>query len=229
MRKYLKYFSSFILIPFTRWYLRKERKFSYEGINIVVQPGVFHPGLFYSTKFLLSHLNAHNLSGKKLIEVGCGSGLISIWSAKKGAEVVALDISKVAIENTFANAERNHVTFSVIHSDLFSSVEKDFFDWIVINPPYYAKKAKLESEFAWYCGENFEYFQSLFQQLPHYSNDSTQTIMVLTKGCDLESIFSIGKKNGFKFELISEKEVLFDEKDYLFKLKKSNSSPASQV
>jgi release factor glutamine methyltransferase len=229
MRRYLKYFSSFILVPFTRWYLRKERKFSYDGIALIVKPGVFHPGLFYSTKFLLSHLKLSDVTGKELIEVGCGSGLISIWAAKHNAIVTAIDISKVAIENTSINAKHNHVQFPVIQSDLFTAVDQQIFDWIVVNPPYYAKNAKTESEFAWYCGENFEYFESLFQQLPKYSNDSTQILIVLTKGCDLESIISVGNKCGIGFELIREKDVLFDEKDYLFRLKKSNSSPATQV
>lgn len=229
MSKYLKYFSSFILIPIARWYLRKERQFSYENIKISVKPGVFHPGLFYSTKFLLSYLKSQVIAEKKLIEVGCGSGLISIWAAKQRADVTAIDISKTAIENTSVNAKRNHVTFSIIQSDLFSSVAQQNFDWIVINPPYYAKKVNTESELAWHCGENFEYFESLFQQLPKYSNNSTQTVMVLTKGCDLESIFSVGKKYGISFDLIHEKKVLFDEKDYLFRLKIINSSLSNQV
>lgn len=229
MRKYLKYFSSLFLVPFTRWYLHKERKFTYDDIQIVVKPGVFHPGMFYSTKFLLSYLESQTLSGKSLIEVGCGSGLISIWAAKQKAHVTAIDISKLAIENSSVNAQKNAVYLNIHESDLFKSVERQIFDWIVINPPYYAKEPKTESDFAWYCGTNFEYFESLFRQLPEYSNQHTKTVMVLTKGCDLDSIFSIGKKNGFDFELIQEKEVLFDEKDYLFLVKKSNSSRASQA
>jgi release factor glutamine methyltransferase len=229
MRKYLKYFSSFILIPFTRWYLRKERQFSYEGINVLIKPGVFHPGLFSSTRFLLSYLKTHSLAGKKFIEVGCGSGLISVWAAKQNALVTAIDISARCLENTASNAERNQVNFQIVHSSLFGSVQLQIFDWIVINPPYYAKPATTEAEFAWNCGENFEYFESLFEQLPKYSNDDTLTIIVLTKGCDLDTIFAIGKKHQMKFDLILEKNVLFDEKDYLFRLTNSNSSRANQA
>lgn len=218
MRKYLKYFSSLILIPFTRWYLRKERTFSSDGITIVIRPGVFHPGLFYSTKFLLNHLRTQNLAGSRLIEVGCGSGLISIWAAKQNASVTAVDISSVAVDNTSSNAKRNGVNLTVLQSDLFKSLQSQVFDWIVINPPYYAKQPKTEAEFAWYCGENFEYFESLFRQLPLYSDHRTQILMVLTKGCDLESIFKIGATRGIQFNMIREKEVLFDEKDYLFSL-----------
>ncbi len=61
---------SFFLVPATRWYLRKPRGYTYNGVDIVVQPGVFHPGLFYSTKFLLEFLREQPLAGKSLLELG---------------------------------------------------------------------------------------------------------------------------------------------------------------
>ena len=127
MRKYLKYFSSLILVPFTRWYLQKERKYSYENITVVVKPGVFHPGMFYSTKFLLSYLKSQHLDGKKLIEVGCGSGLISVWAARQNANVTAIDISQLAIDNTLENAQKNNAGIAIIQSDLFSRCKTLFF------------------------------------------------------------------------------------------------------
>jgi release factor glutamine methyltransferase len=229
MRKYLKYISSLVLVPFIRWYLKQERSYSYNGINVTVKPGVFHPGFFYSTKFLLSYLMEQQLATKKVIEVGCGTGLISIWAAKQNAKVTAIDINNIAIENTILNATKNSVGISTIQSDLFKSLQHQIFDWIVINPPYYAKDPVNESEFAWYCGKNFEYFEALFTQLPHYADDNSQIVMVLTKGCDLDSIFSIANTHGFRFDLIREKEVLFDEKDFLFKLTRINSSLANRV
>jgi release factor glutamine methyltransferase len=221
MRKYLKYFSSFILVPFTQWYLRKERNFSYKDITITVRPGVFHPGLFYSTKFLLSYLAEKNLSGKTLLELGCGTGLISIFAAKQNAIVTASDISKLAVENCKTNALKNNVNITVTLSDLFAKIGIKKFDWIIINPPYYAKDAVLEADYAWYCGINFEYFEKLFQQLPSFSTEGTEITMVLTKGCDLNSIFAIAKKNHYSLDLRKEKEVLFDEKDYLFEIRRS--------
>ena len=229
MRRYLKYVSSLILVPFTRWYLQKERRYRYDNIVIVIKPGVFHPGFFYSTKFLLSYLKTQNVKSKRFIELGCGSGLISIWAASQNAEVTAIDISRIAVDNTTLNAKTNSVEITTVQSDLFKSVKQQIFDWIVINPPYYAKNPISESEFAWYCGENFDYFHSLFRQLPDYSDVNSQIVMVLTKGCDLDSIFSIAHKNGFKFDLLQEKEVLFDEKDFLFKLTSVNSSHANRV
>jgi release factor glutamine methyltransferase len=224
MRKHFKHLASIILIPFTQWYLRKERTFSYNNITITIRPNVFHPGLFYSTKFLLSYLQGKQLEGKRFLELGCGTGLISIVAAKQKAIVTASDISDIAIENCKSNVQRNNASVSIIESDLFTTIPSQTFDWIVINPPYYARDPKSEADYAWYCGSNFEYFENLFEQLPSFSNDETTIIMVLTKGCDLDSIFAIAKKNNYSLNLIQEKEVLFDGKDYLFEIKPANSS-----
>ena len=89
MRKILKRIVSPILVPFVRWYLRKERKFVYNGITTHIFPGVFHPGFFHSTKFILRYLADKDLRGKSFLELGCGSGLVSIVAAKAGSDVTS--------------------------------------------------------------------------------------------------------------------------------------------
>jgi release factor glutamine methyltransferase len=219
MRKVLKRVAAIFLIPLTKWYLRKERHYSYQGINITVLPGVFHPGIFHSTSLILKYLNEQDLANKKVIEIGSGTGLISIRAAKANASVTATDLSLTAIKNTALNADLNKARIRIIHSDLFTNVEKTVFDWIIINPPYYDKDPKKDEELAWYCGKNFEYFQKLFTQLKSFMSPSTEVIMVLTKGCDLKKIFELGNIAEFKFELLKENDVFFDEKDYLYRIK----------
>lgn len=218
MRKIFKRVASFFLVPITRWYLRKERKFIYNGINVNVFPGVFHPGLFHSTKFILSYLEGKRLEGKSLLELGCGTGLISVFAAKAGANVTASDLSLKALENSKHNARMNGVFVKLIYSDLFDSIDSTRFDWIVINPPYYARTPENEQDLAWYCGENFEYFRKLFASLKDYTHDSSEVIMVLTKGTDLEAIEKIARENDVRMEMLKENSVLFDEKDFLFRL-----------
>ena len=219
MRNFFKNVASVFLIPLARWYLQKERKYDYKGISITVMPGVFHPGFFSSTKFIVQYLNHQSLANKTFLEVGSGTGLISIIAAKANARVTALDFSKTAIENTTRNARLNDVELSVVHSDLFSALQNESFDWIVINPPYYARDPGNESDLAWYCGRNFEYFHNLFGGLARFLHPGSVIIMVLTKNCDLTKIFSLGKQAGFDFNLIQERTALFDEKDFLFSLR----------
>ena len=103
MRKNFKRIISFFLVPLTRWYLRKERQYSYLGVTVKVFSGVFHPGLFYSTTFLINFLLAQKIRNKSLLELGCGTGLLSIISAKNGAVVTASDLSHQAIKNITSN------------------------------------------------------------------------------------------------------------------------------
>jgi hypothetical protein len=44
--------------------------------------------------------------------------------------------------------------------------------------------------------------------------------MVLTLGCELDKIFEIAKRKGFLFELLEERNVLFDGKDFLYRINK---------
>jgi release factor glutamine methyltransferase len=218
MRRFFKRVVSFFLVPITRWYLQKERTYKCDGIRVLVLPGVFHPGFFSSTSFILEFLKTQQLSGKTLLELGCGTGLISVYASKHGATVTASDLSETAIRNCEINNQSNQTNISVIHSDLFDSIQNQTFDWIIVNPPYYARLIKNEEELAWHCGENFEYFQKLFASIKDYVHKGTQVVIVLTLGCDLEKIFQIGAEHKLKFELLREKNVLFDGKDFLYRI-----------
>lgn len=218
MRKIFKRCAAFFLIPLTRWYLRKERAYTYQEVRVKVNPGVFHPGFFYSTKFLLDFLSTQLIRNKSLLELGCGSGLISVICAKNGATVTASDLSEQAIENTKANASANNVSITTVNSDIFDNLNQQKFDWIIINPPYYAKDPQSEQELAWNCGKNFEYFKKLFTTLGAHLYPTTNVIMVLTLGSEIEKIEGIANQHGFQFELLMDRDVLFDGKDFIYKI-----------
>ena len=58
-------------------------------------------------KFLLSPANAHLIRGKTVMDVGCGSGILSLFCARAGAkQVLAIDASDV-VERARANIEDN--------------------------------------------------------------------------------------------------------------------------
>src|ERR1044071_5362693 len=67
--------------PYVQWYLKSPRTYRWGDIRIVVEPEVFHPGFFFSTALLLRYLGRVPLHEKKVIEVGSGSGLMSLYCA----------------------------------------------------------------------------------------------------------------------------------------------------
>ena len=211
-----------------KWYLSKPRTFTYKGTVINVQPGVFHPGFFFSTRLLLQYLDTVSLDGVKFLELGAGSGIISIRAAKRGARVTASDINTIAVGNIRENARANDVVIDVVHSDLFDKIDSGF-DWIVINPPYYPANPKKEAEYAWYCGEAHEYFEKLFATLGKVIHPESKILMILSDVCDLEKIFAIAAKHNFSFEKILEKNVWADGRNYLYFITHSNPLPQADV
>ena len=69
-----------------------------------------------------------------VLDVGCGSGVLSIVAARLGAPYVeAIDISPAAIDATSANADRNGVAGAVTVSDRPLAPVDDQFDLVLAN------------------------------------------------------------------------------------------------
>lgn len=202
-----------------RWYLSKKRSFQYHDLFVDIIPGVFHPGFFFSTKMMLQFAEKQSFQGSTLLEIGAGTGIISLLAANMGAKVTATDISQLAIENIRLNAGKNHLPLTIIQSDLFENIPITSFDWILVNPPYYAKKPIHEEDFAWYCGEHHEYFIRFFRSLPTFITSKTNTVMVLSDVCNLPVIFRIGSEHNFEFVKLSEKNIWVDGKNFIFQIK----------
>lgn len=195
--------------------------YRYRDIRLAIAPEVFHPGFFFSTQLLLQYVTSLALHEKRFLELGCGSGLISIAAAKKGAQVTASDINPVAIEFLKKNSKENKVELEIIQSDLFFSIPKEPFDIIAINPPYYKKQPVTAKDYAWYCGEDGEYFLWLFDTLADYIHAGTEILMVLMEDCDMEMIGGFAQKNGFTLRCVHHKKNML-EKVLIFKIEKQH-------
>ncbi len=205
-----------------QYYYRKPRKFKYQEIEVLVHPDVFPPHLTLSTKLLLDFIDPLNLERKSFLELGCGSGVISLFAAKKKAVVTASDINPIAIEYLLKASQQHLLKVNCILSNLFELIPQKNFDFIIINPPYYPKKPASIKEQAWFCGENFEYFFDLFKQLPLYLTETNKTFMILSEDCDVTRIQEIASTNGIKFEKVLTKRKM-GELNYIFKLSKVQS------
>lgn len=206
--------------PLLLKYLSKIRIYKFEDIHLEISPQVFHPGFFFSTRLLLKYIKQLPLQGQRFLEPGCGSGLISIYAAKKGATVTASDINPVAIEFLKKNSRKNQVELTIIQSDLFQNIPTQQFDIIAINPPYYKKQPQTFRDYAWYCGENGEYFKNLFTELNNYTHPGSEIFMVLFEGCDIELIANLAAQNKFNLQCVHTKQNML-EKNFIFKIEKT--------
>lgn len=217
MRKILRFFTTIFYKPLLVKWLSKERNYKYQGIRLAIHPQVFHPGFFFSTKLLLRHLSGFTLHGKQLLELGAGSGLISISAARNGACVTASDINPVATEYLKRNALYNKVQLTVIHSDIFGNIPKNVYEIIAINPPYYFRQPVDWKQYAWNCGESGEYFRDLFSSLGNYIDTESVVLMVLCEAANRSRVRQIANGYGFEMECVKEVSNLL-EKNFIYQI-----------
>ena len=98
--------------------------------------GVFDPAKHQSGLLVAEYIerNAAEWAGARVLEIGTGCGVIAGALHDAGADVVATDVSRFAVESAAGNLVGT--TVDVRHGDLFTPVEGEHFGTIVMNPPY---------------------------------------------------------------------------------------------
>jgi ribosomal protein L11 methyltransferase len=102
---------------------------------VLIEPGrSFGSGGHETTRLALGVLLEHARSGSRVLDVGCGSGVLAVAVAvAAGASVVAIDVDQHAVDVTRANAERNGVTDAVEASTRPVESIEGSFDVVVAN------------------------------------------------------------------------------------------------
>lgn len=78
----------------------------------------FGTGNHETTRMVASALFEHDINGKRVLDCGCGTGILGIIAKKLGAEeVVGYDIDDWSVKNTLHNAELNNVEIDVLEGD----------------------------------------------------------------------------------------------------------------
>ncbi|MFM1818256.1 MAG: Ribosomal protein methyltransferase, partial [Pseudomonadota bacterium] len=99
--------------------------------TIRLDPGLaFGTGTHPTTRMCLRWLATHPVSGQRVLDYGCGSGILAIGAAKYGAQHLdAVDIDEAAVQSTQINAEANHVQLNAG----FPELAKGAYDTVLAN------------------------------------------------------------------------------------------------
>jgi ribosomal protein L11 methyltransferase len=110
------------------WYENKEGK-----INIIIDPALaFGSGHHETTRSCVKAINKYIKKGDTFLDVGCGSGILSIVAAKKGAVVDLCDTDELAVISAKENFELNNVKYNDIWVGSAGDTDKKY-DVVVAN------------------------------------------------------------------------------------------------
>jgi ribosomal protein L11 methyltransferase len=108
-----------------------------EGVefDLVVNPKMaFGTGHHETTYMMMQHMRSMDFKGKKVLDYGCGTGILAILAAKLGAsELEAVDIEEPSYENTIENCTINDVHNVKAIWGILDNVPSHNFDIILAN------------------------------------------------------------------------------------------------
>lgn len=187
-------------------------------LDIDIKDGVYSPS---DDTFLL--LEIMDLDGdENVLEIGCGSGFISLHCALKGCKVMSVDLSRKAIENTLYNANRNGLDIDTAVMDMFSGLSGRW-DVIIFNPPYLPNENGLEFDHRWDGGERGDEALTRFlSEAQKYLKEEGYVYTVFSDRAPLENIEALIDK---RYILLRTRSKTFSfETIYAVKLKKGNEN-----
>ena len=170
------------------------------GFELVVRPTVFHPRIFLTSEFFAAFVDRLDLRGKRVADVGTGSGIIALAAARAGAaNVVAVDINpnaaRTALDNARVNGFNGRVT--AVCSNLLSALApRRQFDVILSNPPYFPEEPLDLADRAWNAGPGYRDIAPLFEQARARLAPGGSMYLLISSGSDFELLGSLIERAG---------------------------------
>lgn len=196
-----------------------------EGILIDVFPYVFPPISPFSKSTYSIYSQFRDLKGKNVLDVGTGTGILAIASARSGAgNVDAIDISEEAVKCAKHNVKLNQLDdkVKVWQSNLFSAVPKENkYDLIIANLPI-LDYPEQDLRFHSLSDPSFEYHKRLFEEAVDFLNlrGVLQISHTNLQKDGFEKLETLAEEKGFKFQITQEIEHQgYKWRNYEFRLK----------
>ena len=146
--------------------------------------------------------------GERILEIGCGSGVVSIHCARNGCVVTSGDINPRAVELTRKNASDNDVGIDVVETDVYSNVEGRF-DTILFNLPYLPVDEEGLLAKSWSGGpDGLGPLPELLQGAPEHLNDGGRVVVVISSLMDNDALWDL--LDGYTVEKKGELKLFFE-------------------
>ena len=191
------------------------------GFRLTVPPTVFHPKIFLTSKYFAGFIGDLDLTGKRVAEVGTGSGILSLAAARAGAvSVVALDINpNAAYAATINGRDNNLPQVRGVASNLMSGIAaQPLFDVIITSPPSFPGEPIDLADRAWHAGPGYRDIAALFDQARERLAPGGVVYLLLSSDSDLTLLGELIHRAHFTARLVS-KHSIFIEDFILYELR----------
>jgi HemK-related putative methylase len=180
-----------------------------DGARLIVLPEVFNPVLLRTGEFMVRELARVDLPEQaRALDLGTGSGVGAVFSARRGAVVTAVDINPEAVRcarmNALLNGLEDKVT--VFEGDLFSPLaEGERFDLILFNPPFHRGRPDNGLDHAWRGEDVFERFAA---GLRERLRPKGQALVVLSSDGDGHELVALLAEQAYSVTIRAEKNLI---------------------
>ena len=186
----------------------KMGKFEIETDDLVYMPS--------DDTFLLAE-NLEIKEGQSVLEIGTGSGLVSMYASLLTDDVTATDINFNALELAEKNFKLNNInTIKLEFGDLFEPVKNEKFDVILFNTPY------LPTDSDDIINDNLNYafdggldgrkvIDRFIEEAPNHLNDKGIVQMIQSSLSDNDKTLNMFDRQGFLAEIAQSEKFFFEE------------------
>ncbi len=103
--------------------------------DIIIEPKMsFGTGHHETTHMMIQYLLKNDLSGKSVLDMGCGTGVLAILAEKRGAQPIdAIDYDNWCYINSLENVQRNHCECITVLEGDASLLKGRSYDVIIAN------------------------------------------------------------------------------------------------
>jgi release factor glutamine methyltransferase len=165
------------------------------GLNIIVEPGVYQTS--EDSELMIESVVINK--NEHFLEIGCGTGVISIAIAQQAAHGIGVDVNERAIVNSKRNAKvhgAHNVEFFT--SNMFENVSGTF-DVIICNPPYTRHAAKDHIDRMFWDPDD-EMKKTFFKEAANYLKPGGRLYFGWADFADIDVNlpFVLAEENGYK-------------------------------
>ncbi len=148
------------------WRSRRPQVRIWEDGPLLILPGVLDPVATKVGAWLARTVDA--APGERWVDMGCGTGVVGLAMARRGVEVLSVDIDPTCVRNARANALLRGVPLEARTSDLFTDVPGTW-DGVVYNVPFWPGAPRGTFGTAFYAGEDFAAIRQFAVAAPRHA------------------------------------------------------------